>query len=180
MPGFLPQHEGENKGEFVITGNRNPLPTAGYVMTEGGMWVPQRGSDDGAAHTQVTGSIVEDIVVDSEAILDSESHFYNAKGGDYKKIFIYLTSSLDVELTVGLRPFPKSLFDTKIWSGSDWDTLNRAMIPAGTNEEYNLNSFFEWINDTPFAKMSGFSVRLQASEVPSEGSVSVKLIGVRA
>lgn len=39
--------------------DKQALFTAPHVMTEGGVWIPQRGSDDGAAHTQQTGSKVE-------------------------------------------------------------------------------------------------------------------------
>src|SRR5690625_1372115 len=39
--------------------NKQALLTANHVMTESGIWIPQRGSDDGATHTQVTGSNVE-------------------------------------------------------------------------------------------------------------------------
>src|SRR5690625_693115 len=33
--------------------------TGNHVMTESGIWIPQRGSEDGVAHMQVTGSNVE-------------------------------------------------------------------------------------------------------------------------
>src|SRR5690606_25654297 len=53
----LPQHWGGN--DWTITGVDNPLPVGNYVQTEAGVWIPQKGSDDGAADVQLTGSIVE-------------------------------------------------------------------------------------------------------------------------
>jgi|SRR5690625_597376 len=52
-----PQHQKGNG--YVITGEDNPLPTGNHVMTESGIWVPQRGTEEGAAHTQLTGSNIE-------------------------------------------------------------------------------------------------------------------------
>lgn len=53
----LPQHWGGN--DWKITGVDNPLPVGNYVQTEAGVWIPQKGSDDGAADVRLTGSYVE-------------------------------------------------------------------------------------------------------------------------
>lgn len=54
-----PQHYKKGSTtETELTGHDNPLPTADYGMTEGGLWIPKRVSDDGAQHTQLTGSNV--------------------------------------------------------------------------------------------------------------------------
>src|SRR5690625_2660156 len=57
VPFTYPQHQKGNG--YVVTGEDNPLPTGNHVMTESGIWIPQRGTEEGAAHTQLTGSIVE-------------------------------------------------------------------------------------------------------------------------
>src|SRR5690606_15355493 len=56
----LPQHWGGN--DWKITGVDNPLPVGNYVQTQAGVWIPQKGSDDGAAEVRITGSIVEHII----------------------------------------------------------------------------------------------------------------------
>src|SRR5690606_38506850 len=53
----LPQHWGGN--DWKITGVDNPLPVGNYVQTEAGVWIPQKGSDDGAADVRLIGSNVE-------------------------------------------------------------------------------------------------------------------------
>jgi len=53
----LPQHWGGN--DWKITGVDNPLPVGNYVQTEAGVWIPQKGSDDGAADVRITGSRVD-------------------------------------------------------------------------------------------------------------------------
>src|SRR5690554_5941416 len=53
----LPQYWGGN--DWKITGVDNPLPVGNYVQTEAGVWIPQKGSDDGAADVRLTGSNVE-------------------------------------------------------------------------------------------------------------------------
>ena len=45
-PGFLPQHESETSGEFVVTGERNPFP------------VRIKNTDEQAIPVQLTGSYV--------------------------------------------------------------------------------------------------------------------------
>lgn len=69
VPSTKPQHY--KKGSTTdteLTGHDNPLPTADYGMTEGGLWIPKRVSDEGAQHTRVTGSIVEDGIKTSKVI----------------------------------------------------------------------------------------------------------------
>src|SRR5690606_29671112 len=53
----LPQHWGGN--DWKITGVDNPLPVGNYVQTQAGVWIPQKGSDDGAADVRLTGSNIE-------------------------------------------------------------------------------------------------------------------------
>lgn len=59
----LPQHWGGN--DWAITGVDNPLPVGNYVQTEAGVWIPQKGSDDGAADVRLTGSKVVKLDKDS-------------------------------------------------------------------------------------------------------------------
>lgn len=54
VPNPLPQHRRD--GEYVVTGDENPLPTGGYVMSPSGMWLPQAGTEEGVLKTEVTGS----------------------------------------------------------------------------------------------------------------------------
>lgn len=63
----LPQHWGGN--DWTITGVDNPLPVGNYVQTEAGVWIPQKGSDDGAADVRLTGSNVEDVTLIERTII---------------------------------------------------------------------------------------------------------------
>src|SRR5690554_246037 len=55
----LPQHWGGN--DWAITGVDNPLPVGNYVQTKSGVWIPQKGSDDGAADVRLTGNNVANV-----------------------------------------------------------------------------------------------------------------------
>lgn len=55
----LPQHWGGN--DWAVTGVDNPLPVGNYLQTDAGVWIPQKGSDDGAADVRLTGSNVEQL-----------------------------------------------------------------------------------------------------------------------
>lgn len=48
-PFTYPQHE-KKGGSFVVAGENNPLPVAGYGMTDNGIWIPKRVNDDGSEH----------------------------------------------------------------------------------------------------------------------------------
>jgi len=76
----LPQHWGGN--DWTITGVDNPLPVGNYVQTEAGVWIPQKGSDDGAAHVQLTGSNVVQEIFKNAVIppASSVSLTFNALG----------------------------------------------------------------------------------------------------
>lgn len=73
----LPQHWGGN--DWTITGVDNPLPVGNYVQTEAGVWIPQKGSDDGAADVRLTGSIVEL----NKEVYDSQSRSVIITPGSY-------------------------------------------------------------------------------------------------
>lgn len=91
VPFTYPQHQKGNG--YVITGEDNPLPTGNHVMTESGIWVPQRGSDEGAAHTQLTGSNVEyDRVVDVTISPGSLLTVIPQQRIDSSKVYAYFTA----------------------------------------------------------------------------------------
>src|SRR5690606_35797884 len=56
----LPQHWGGD--DWKITGVDNPLPVGNYIQTDSGVWIPQKGSDDGAVDVRLTGRNVEELV----------------------------------------------------------------------------------------------------------------------
>lgn len=60
VPSTKPQHYKKGSTtETELTGHDNPLPVAGYGMTESGVWIPRKVSNEGHDLTQVTGSNVE-------------------------------------------------------------------------------------------------------------------------
>ncbi|MEQ7806159.1 hypothetical protein [Priestia aryabhattai] len=52
-PSLLPQHERKD-GAYISTGENNPLPSAGYIQSAEGLWIPQKGKNDGSANVNVT------------------------------------------------------------------------------------------------------------------------------
>src|SRR5690625_4989453 len=82
--------------------NKQALLTANHVMTESGIWIPQRGSDDGATHTQVTGSN-DEFIWKREIISGSRNRDvvppYKAVGA----IFSLVSYGLTGELSAGYR-----------------------------------------------------------------------------
>ncbi|MCM3155000.1 hypothetical protein M3611_23600 [Priestia megaterium] len=55
-PSLLPQHERKD-GAYVPTGENNPLPTAGYIQSSAGLWIPRKGTDDGSANVNIKSAL---------------------------------------------------------------------------------------------------------------------------
>lgn len=61
-PALPPQFDTTGKGDYRKVTPENPLPTANYVMSESGLWIPEPEVRD----TQLSGSIVEKIDITEE------------------------------------------------------------------------------------------------------------------
>lgn len=83
----LPQHW---KGDdWAITGVDNPLPVGNYVQTEAGVWIPQKGSDDGAANVRLTGSITEQVVFERQILSQGDYFTSFVRPDNAKGVIIY-------------------------------------------------------------------------------------------
>lgn len=90
VPNPLPQHRRD--GEYVVTGDENPLPTGGYVMTPSGVWVPQAGTEEGAVKTELNGSNIENLISNQRKIT-------NILNSDKLIFGVYWDKSSDPTLT---------------------------------------------------------------------------------
>lgn len=104
----LPQHWGGN--DWAITGVDNPLPVGNYVQTKSGVWIPQKGSDDGAADVRLTGSIVEEFnVVEDQELPAGEIYTYLGTPVDKKGaslgLLITLENRIEFSVQISWRTF---------------------------------------------------------------------------
>lgn len=113
-PTTKPQHYKKGSTtETELTGHDNPLPTADYGMTESGVWIPKRVSDDGAQHTQLTGSIVElfneSVEVSAGAFVGVTPNFENE---DYREAWCTCVADKehDFELRLQMRENHHNMF----------------------------------------------------------------------
>src|SRR5690554_444538 len=129
----LPQHWGGN--DWKITGVDNPLPVGNYVQTEAGVWIPQKGSDDGAADVRITGSIVEYDIANQVEIRDEEVHAFPLnipKGLRYFDNIITDTQHIQTE---GNKP---QMFDLYLGVYKDSDSpFGNFSVFADDGEVYN-------------------------------------------
>lgn len=51
----LPQHE-KADGQMALSGENNPLPSANYVQSPSGIYIPQKGNADGDANVNLNSS----------------------------------------------------------------------------------------------------------------------------
>ncbi len=152
-----------------------------YWDVVAGNFKPLTGSD-GAQDTRLTGSIVEHTLVDSLALRETGTRFINGPTSNdtFRRVYLYVRNTLDVELSFGIRPFPFSNNPTFVWDGS-FKSVQFVTIPSSARGEYLINSApeMEWINDLPVVHLKDFTVRLSPRDTPTEGSVSVILLGVK-
>lgn len=118
IPGFTPQFFDKN-GYATEVDPDNPYPSGDYGMTEGGVWVPKKVADDGTTLTQLTGSIVENIVydkVDYEYVKDyrygylsiGKNGFFDQQGrinqiidiSKYRTLLFYFKNGSDAEISL--------------------------------------------------------------------------------
>jgi len=150
-----------------------------YVKTAGGLWVPQKGSDNGEALVQLTGRNIEVVkFFDALAIADTKHHpspiISLAK---YKKVAFITYSTLDQP--VKLFPQFDYNYNAFCWDGTAWQTYHNlgryAEIPSDTLERYLLNTFFTEFADMPIEKMCWVA---KCDTAPTTGSITLLAWGV--
>ena len=166
----LPQHWGGN--DWKITGVDNPLPVGNYVQTESGVWIPQKGSDDGAAHVQLTGSKVENIFVFNAVTLDTTYELYSQTFdvSKFRQIHVLVQNTLDVDLRVRMRV-------DGTWVRLEGDSTGSwvvAVVEPSPFYAYSLNTYKPYLfqnvlNTVQFA--------INAVNPPTSGSVTIKILG---
>ncbi|TFJ92133.1 hypothetical protein [Lentibacillus salicampi] len=95
IPGFTPQFFDKDGYPHEVRPD-DPYPTGDYGMTEGGVWVPKKVSDDGTTLAQLTGSYVEEKVIDAVSVPAgeaTEARLHNYKGERYAWFGIYIDVS---------------------------------------------------------------------------------------
>lgn len=165
----LPQHWGGN--DWTITGVDNPLPVGNYVQTEAGVWIPQKGSDDGAADVRLTGSNVEKNILWGREIRQSFSPSYmsvspviGAKGFVLTLIVHGITGTFGPDEGYRLR-FSKTVYESRFtdFHNSEWSTSvgNRSgsiitVYPGLSERTDGMNGMLLNLNDLPYP-----SIRIQ-------------------
>lgn len=166
----LPQHWGGN--DWKITGVDNPLPVGNYVQTEAGVWIPQKGSDDGAADVRLIGRKVEKIFVFNAVTIDTtkelDSQIFDVS--KFQQIHVLAQNTLNADLTIRMRI-------DGIWVRSEDDpqgSWTLATIKPHVNYTYSLNTYKPYlfqnvINTVQFV--------IKAENPPTSGSVTIKILG---
>jgi len=160
-----------NLGEWLmLAGN--------YVKTAGGLWVPQKGSDDGEALVQLTGRNVEKITV-FNALAITEVVEYASDPLDisaYKRIIALVRNTHDVE--VYLRAFDVNLISPSAVLMDASGTQYKVTIPANLG---GIVILFE--SDWPILGLVfPGSIKItvgSTGRVPTTGSFTMVLAGVR-
>ena len=136
---------------------------------------------DNPIDTQLTGSKVEELMVlDSETLIDTSLNLTTVCGlENYKKIIVFARCSVDAPVEIRLLPIQQVGYrvfnrDTKEYFQDDSVILNK---DGRGNYLYNLSTRFEWLDKLSLDAI--LYIRYQAMEEPSEGSLSIHIMGVK-
>lgn len=148
-PGFLPQHESETSGEFVVTGERNPYP------------VKIKNTDEQAIPVKLTGSNVELLGVIKPGIITAGAFVITSTTFDvskYARVTVArLGGSTNINYTVDVRwdiagadqyaVFSDVLFTDVSYNGGTIQTKAKRMRVAVTNKgasDGDVGSIYVW------------------------------------
>lgn len=129
-------------------------------------------------YTQVTGSIVEKLVIDKYEIRDTDLHTFDVDVSKYKSINLFAYSDHDNDLTINFRlqrdiGTASSMTYVYDHESSDWMAINATTLSRYIN--YYLNSRYTFLNNYQ-AGLIRIELRAE-SQAPTTGNVRVLLTG---
>ena len=169
----LPQHWGGN--DWKITGVDNPLPAGNYVQTEEGVWIPQKGSDDGAADVRLTGRNVEKIIIaDGVAVTTAGTYTFTGDFTKYKKVLFFIRDTHDIKCQLSIRFQVHGTTFGEVYENDEWITLGR-ILKLSSSADIFLNTRFPFLSELTLPNL-----RFDASydEAPTSGALSITAFGV--
>ena len=165
----LPQHWGGN--DWKITGVDNPLPVGNYVQTEAGVWIPQKGSDDGAANVRITGRNVEKIFVFNAVTMNTtelRSQVFDVS--KYQQIHVLARHTLNEDLRIRMHIDGEWVRFEGDTSGS-WEL---GILEPHEHFVYSLNSFKPYLFQNVINRIDFW---VTTANPPTSGSLTIKILG---
>lgn len=161
--------------DFVPMGDGNPLPVSNYVQGANGVWVPV--SENNPVPAKLLGSNIEELVpVNSVAFTDTEARYFDADVSRYKKLYIYVRNTHDVNVSVEIRV--KDALISRVWNSDTkkFETgFGLSVVLEPFAGYYLLNTQMSLLNEIITDRIT---VRIQCLETPTQGSITVKIVGV--
>ena len=157
--------------------NKFALNTAGYGVTEAGIWLPIKVTDGGVQEVRQSGTKVVLLPVDSVAIADTEVRNYKVDIKGISDIVIMAYSTLSHPVTVrvdGNTEVPFKLWDT------DTNTFKNAgsvTIPAHAG--LVLVTSHPAVEFVKRYSGEGLTLRVKCDTAPIYGSLDIMVTGVR-
>lgn len=150
IPGFNPQFIDDDGYATDVTPS-TPFPSGNYVQTEGGVWVPQKGTDNGEAFVQLTGRKIEKEYLLSRQIRSEREGFVDrtVPDGAIGAVFVCQiygrTGSFGANQGLSLRVYQstdsRDVSGWRIWTDTT-TTMNRPQMiyiyPGVSKQELTL------------------------------------------
>lgn len=197
-PALPPQFDTTGKGDYRKVTPENPLPTANYVMSESGLWIPEpevRG-------TQLTGSNVEEIPTKIKGshwevkdwdkdnasdleVRDTETHqvwipHMHLNESVYEQsIFILNTLDADLELDIqlGVEFSGTGSRASIIWSTSTEGSIKPnwriTLMPEVGETQVDGVGFKRYAIPELRQPARGFYFRFKAKTAPTKGGIAI-------
>lgn len=168
-PALPPQFDTTGKGDYRKVTPENPLPTANYVMSDSGLWIPE----PEVRNTQLTGSIVEEVpIFNALSITDTKLVNSNELNlSKYKEVKIIFLTTLDQAVTV-------QILDCNFEGVNVLESTKESQVILTTGASQHT---VRTIGVDEFPQMSVLNravIRVQCrTNAPESGSISVKLLG---
>src|SRR5690625_4052385 len=165
--GTVDQNE-ENPGHFM------------YGLDENGNKRIIRTDEQGNVLTRVTGSIVEEhILVNQEAITDTDFIQVTIEKetmNRYKRISFFVRNSLGVEVQLRFLPvMQRSLY---VYDADEDEFVhNDKIVVPRYDQFYYIKNALGWLDDLFLD--SRLIVRYEALETPTQGSLTIYMMGVK-
>lgn len=117
---------------------------------------------------------IQKIEVAKNLTLDgTNAQLLNLNTKKFKKIYIYVQSSLDVELDFRIRGL--GTVNQKMWNGSSWVLDDTVIIPANDSSVFFINTALPYLNELV---TDNLGIRVQAKNTASKGNITITIMGV--
>lgn len=147
-PGFTASHKAAD-GTYQETGVGNPLPSKLYAEDANGNKIPVKVGVNGELHTQLTGSVADELLVFSVTVPNDNRQYWSYSDpitSEYNNIDIFAQSDIpfiiDIQRQVGAKWYSINEYREtgvlKVMERINQNTVRIGVFPLGVNDQVTV------------------------------------------